>query len=131
MKNKIRVSFSQIIWRVCNLFMSVFFSLATYAQINDPDAALWMVGYAVPAGLCFLICCEQQITGGNYRYFPARGRKGVLWTPADGFLAAALQTFRKESCRLREDLHCCGNHCVSLHHMDLLLHEHRAEETLA
>lgn len=71
MKNKIRVSFSQIIWRVCNLFMSVFFSLATYVQvnvtvrfeyteckyikrsfyaylfvylqINDPDAALWMV----------------------------------------------------------------------------------------
>ncbi|XP_048066257.1 transmembrane protein 220-like isoform X1 [Megalobrama amblycephala] len=78
MKNKIRVSFSQIIWRVCNLFMSVFFSLATYAQINDPDAALWMVGYAVPAGLCFLICCEQQITGGNYRYFPARGRKVTI-----------------------------------------------------
>ncbi|KAI2667017.1 Transmembrane protein 220 [Labeo rohita] len=36
------VSFSQIIWRVCYLFMSVFFSLATYVQ----------VGFAIPAGLC-------------------------------------------------------------------------------
>ncbi|XP_016112460.1 transmembrane protein 220 isoform X1 [Sinocyclocheilus grahami] len=56
------VSFSQIIWRVCNLCMSVFFSLATYVQINDPDAVLWMAGYAVPAGLCFLLCCQPQIT---------------------------------------------------------------------
>ncbi|XP_051569501.1 transmembrane protein 220 [Myxocyprinus asiaticus] len=56
------VGFSQIIWRVCNLFMSVFFSLASYVQINDPDAVLWMVAYAIPAGLCFLICCQQQIT---------------------------------------------------------------------
>ncbi|XP_077058454.1 transmembrane protein 220 [Siphateles boraxobius] len=31
MTNKISVSFSQIILRVCNLFMSVFFSLATYS----------------------------------------------------------------------------------------------------
>ncbi|XP_058627736.1 transmembrane protein 220 isoform X2 [Onychostoma macrolepis] len=62
MKDKMSVSLSQIIWRVCNLFMSVFFSLATYVQINDPDAALWMVGYAIPAGLCFLLCCQPQIT---------------------------------------------------------------------
>ncbi|KTF85626.1 hypothetical protein cypCar_00024244 [Cyprinus carpio] len=62
MKNRMSVSFSQIIWRVCNLCMSVFFSLATYVQINDPDAVLWMAGYAVPAGLCFLLCCQPQIT---------------------------------------------------------------------
>lgn len=60
--NKNGVSVSQTIWRVCNLLMSVFFSLATYVQINDPDAALWMVGYAIPAVLCFLIFCQQQIT---------------------------------------------------------------------
>uniref|UniRef100_A0A672LB33 Transmembrane protein 220 n=1 Tax=Sinocyclocheilus grahami TaxID=75366 RepID=A0A672LB33_SINGR len=47
---------------ICNLCMSVFFSLATYVQINDPDAVLWMAGYAVPAGLCFLLCCQPQIT---------------------------------------------------------------------
>uniref|UniRef100_A0A8C9XU64 Transmembrane protein 220 n=1 Tax=Sander lucioperca TaxID=283035 RepID=A0A8C9XU64_SANLU len=32
-----------VIWRVCNFFMSLFFALATYVQINDPDAGLWMV----------------------------------------------------------------------------------------
>ncbi|TRY96441.1 hypothetical protein DNTS_021467 [Danionella cerebrum] len=52
-----------MIWRVCNLLMSVFFSLAAYVQINDPDAAVWMVGYSIPAGLCFLVCCRPQITG--------------------------------------------------------------------
>ncbi|XP_076866712.1 transmembrane protein 220 isoform X2 [Brachyhypopomus gauderio] len=31
-------------------------------RINDPDAGLWMVGYAIPAGLCFLISCRPQIT---------------------------------------------------------------------
>ncbi|KAK7175464.1 hypothetical protein R3I93_002389 [Phoxinus phoxinus] len=62
MTNTISVSSSQLVWRVCNLFMSLFFSLATYVQINDPDAVLWMVGYAIPAGLCFSICCHQQIT---------------------------------------------------------------------
>ncbi|XP_051243726.1 transmembrane protein 220 isoform X2 [Dicentrarchus labrax] len=30
-------------WRVCNLFMCLFFCLATYVQINDPDAGVWMV----------------------------------------------------------------------------------------
>ncbi|XP_051988972.1 transmembrane protein 220 isoform X2 [Xyrauchen texanus] len=62
MTNENSVGFSQIIWRVCNLFMSVFFSLASYVQINDPDSVLWMVAYAIPAGLCFLICCQQEIT---------------------------------------------------------------------
>lgn len=53
---------SQIVWRVCNLCMSLFFALASYVQINDPDAVLWMIAYAIPAGLCFSICCKQQIT---------------------------------------------------------------------
>nr|XP_055051008.1 transmembrane protein 220 [Misgurnus anguillicaudatus] len=62
MTNKKIIQFSQIVWRVCNLFMSLFFALASYVQINDPDAVLWMIAYAIPAGLCFLICCQQQIT---------------------------------------------------------------------
>lgn len=32
---------------------------------------------------------------------------------------------------LCEDLYCCGNQCVPLRHVALLLHEQRAEETLA
>ncbi|KAA0706244.1 GTPase 1 Interferon-induced very large [Triplophysa tibetana] len=51
MTNKSTVPF-QVVWRVCNLFMSLFFALASYVQI----------AYAVPAGLCFSICCQQQIT---------------------------------------------------------------------
>ncbi|XP_066531053.1 transmembrane protein 220 [Hoplias malabaricus] len=59
-KNK--TEFIVPLWRGCNLLMSAFFALATYVQINDPDAGFWMVGYAIPAGLCFLISCHPQIT---------------------------------------------------------------------
>uniref|UniRef100_A0A8C6WTZ2 Transmembrane protein 220 n=1 Tax=Neogobius melanostomus TaxID=47308 RepID=A0A8C6WTZ2_9GOBI len=51
-----------VIWRTCNAFMSLFFALATYVQINDPDAGLWMVGYGVPALLCALIGWRPQVT---------------------------------------------------------------------
>ncbi|XP_058260807.1 transmembrane protein 220 [Hemibagrus wyckioides] len=61
MKEKI-LHFNLTLWRICNFIMSGFFSLAAYVQINDPDAGLWMVGYAVPAGLCFFISCHPQIT---------------------------------------------------------------------
>ncbi|XP_060760292.1 transmembrane protein 220 isoform X2 [Neoarius graeffei] len=54
--------FNQILWRICNFIMSGFFSLAAYVQINDPDSGLWMVGYAIPAGLCVLISCWPQVT---------------------------------------------------------------------
>uniref|UniRef100_A0AAY4C7A7 Transmembrane protein 220 n=1 Tax=Denticeps clupeoides TaxID=299321 RepID=A0AAY4C7A7_9TELE len=54
--------FRQASWRLCNCLMSTFFALATYVQMNDPDAGLWMVAYAVPAGLCFLVCLKSTIT---------------------------------------------------------------------
>ncbi|KAM4598334.1 transmembrane protein 220 [Polymixia lowei] len=50
------------VWQVCNLLMSLFFALSTYVQINDPDAGLWMVGYAVPATLCLLIGLKPHVT---------------------------------------------------------------------
>ncbi|KAJ8389116.1 hypothetical protein AAFF_G00123220 [Aldrovandia affinis] len=52
----------RIIWRSCNLCMCLFFALASYVQINDPDAALWMACYAIPAGLCLLISLNPQVT---------------------------------------------------------------------
>ncbi|KAJ7989463.1 hypothetical protein DPEC_G00304810 [Dallia pectoralis] len=57
-----KTNFSLFIWRVCNVCMSVFFALASYVQINDPDAGLWMVCYAIPASLCFLIAIEPGVT---------------------------------------------------------------------
>ncbi|KAL0993353.1 hypothetical protein UPYG_G00106510 [Umbra pygmaea] len=57
-----KTNFSLIIWRVCNVCMSLFFALASYVQINDPDAGLWMVCYAVPANLCLLISIKPNIT---------------------------------------------------------------------
>ncbi|KAG7271838.1 hypothetical protein CRUP_023748 [Coryphaenoides rupestris] len=42
--------------------MSLFFALAAYVQINDPDAALWIVGYAVPATLCITVGLNPQVT---------------------------------------------------------------------
>ncbi|XP_024257878.1 transmembrane protein 220-like isoform X2 [Oncorhynchus tshawytscha] len=57
-----KTNFSLIIWRVCNVFMSLFFALASYVQINDPDAVLWMVAYAIPANLCLLIAIKPHVT---------------------------------------------------------------------
>lgn len=55
-------SWVSVIWRTCNAFMSLFFALATYVQINDPDAGLWMVGYGVPAVLCVLLSLKPHVT---------------------------------------------------------------------
>ncbi|XP_028311564.1 transmembrane protein 220 [Gouania willdenowi] len=55
-------SWFSVIWRSCNLCMSVFFGLASYVQINDPDAGLWMFGYAVPALLCALVSIRPHLT---------------------------------------------------------------------
>ncbi|XP_029584117.1 transmembrane protein 220-like [Salmo trutta] len=57
-----KTNFSLIIWRVCNGCMSLFFALASYVQINDPDAVLWMVAYAIPANLCLLIAIKPHVT---------------------------------------------------------------------
>ncbi|KAK7879590.1 hypothetical protein WMY93_033703 [Mugilogobius chulae] len=51
-----------VVWRICNASMALFFGLATYVQINDPDAGLWMVGYGVPSLLCALIGWWPQVT---------------------------------------------------------------------
>lgn len=51
-----------LIWRGCNVLMSMFFALAAYVQINDPDAGLWMVGYGVPAVLCACIGLNPLVT---------------------------------------------------------------------
>ncbi|KAM9472422.1 LOW QUALITY PROTEIN: transmembrane protein 220 [Salvelinus alpinus] len=60
-----KTNFSLIIWRVCNVYicMSLFFGLASYVrQINDPDAVLWVVAYAIPANLCLLIAIKPHVT---------------------------------------------------------------------
>ncbi|PWA16072.1 hypothetical protein CCH79_00016537 [Gambusia affinis] len=41
-----KISWLSVVWRLSNVLMSVFFTLASYVQINDPDAGLWMVGLA-------------------------------------------------------------------------------------
>ncbi|XP_038836531.1 transmembrane protein 220 isoform X2 [Salvelinus namaycush] len=57
-----KTNFSLIIWRACNVCMSLFFALASYVQINDPDAVLWVVAYAIPANLCLLIAIKPHVT---------------------------------------------------------------------
>ncbi|KAA0706243.1 Transmembrane protein 220 [Triplophysa tibetana] len=158
MTNKSTVPF-QVVWRVCNLFMSLFFALASYVQINDPDAVLWMIAYAVPAGLCFSICCQQQITetllwrriadlhvlvastfvfilGWNlykekitniFQQEEGREFSGLLLTVF--WLLVCRHSGR--CCWPFQAVDGCGNHCISIHHMDLLPHQHRAEIKLA
>ncbi|KAM9393145.1 transmembrane protein 220 isoform 1-T1 [Pholidichthys leucotaenia] len=50
------------IWRICNVFMCLFFALASYVQINDPDAGLWMVAYGIPATLCAFVVLKPDVT---------------------------------------------------------------------
>ncbi|KAI4900801.1 hypothetical protein NFI96_026296 [Prochilodus magdalenae] len=67
--NKKRREFVLPAWRLCNLLMSAFFALATYVQIKYHmiifdvfESVFVQVGYAVPAGLCFLVSCQPQMT---------------------------------------------------------------------
>ncbi|MED6241213.1 hypothetical protein ATANTOWER_003501 [Ataeniobius toweri] len=55
-------SWLSVVWRISNVVMSVFFVLASYVQINDPDAGLWMVGYGVPAVLCAFLGFRPHVT---------------------------------------------------------------------
>ncbi|XP_029015175.1 transmembrane protein 220 [Betta splendens] len=61
-KEKIIKTRLSVIWQFCNVLMSLFFALATYVQINDPDAGLWMVGYGVPAILVAFIGLKPSVT---------------------------------------------------------------------
>ncbi|XP_041941093.1 transmembrane protein 220 isoform X2 [Alosa sapidissima] len=72
----------QNVWRICNLFMSLFFGLATYVQINDPDAGLWMVGYAIPACLTPIVSWHPHITGITDIFQQEEGREfsGLMLT---------------------------------------------------
>uniref|UniRef100_A0A3B3T003 Transmembrane protein 220 n=1 Tax=Paramormyrops kingsleyae TaxID=1676925 RepID=A0A3B3T003_9TELE len=60
--DKTETGYSRMLWRFCNLCMCIFFTLATYVQINDPDAVLWMVGYAIPGSLCLMISFKPNVT---------------------------------------------------------------------
>ncbi|XP_071968838.1 transmembrane protein 220 [Engystomops pustulosus] len=51
------------LWRICNLIMSMFFALAAYVQVNDPDAEMWIVIYVIPAALILLVSINPDITG--------------------------------------------------------------------
>ncbi|XP_075435732.1 transmembrane protein 220 isoform X2 [Ascaphus truei] len=51
------------LWRFCNFLMSLFFAMAAYVQINDPDAEIWIVVYTFPAALTFLVGINADITG--------------------------------------------------------------------
>ncbi|XP_038598057.1 transmembrane protein 220 isoform X1 [Tachyglossus aculeatus] len=51
------------LWRGCNLLMAAFLALAASVQVNDPDAGLWMVAYAVPALLSLLVGLSPQVAG--------------------------------------------------------------------
>ncbi|XP_049632981.1 transmembrane protein 220 [Suncus etruscus] len=51
------------VWRVCHGLMATFFALAAFVQLNDPDAELWMVTYAIPAVLTLLVGFNPHITG--------------------------------------------------------------------
>ncbi|XP_027802706.2 transmembrane protein 220 [Marmota flaviventris] len=54
---------ARTLWRACNWLMAAFFALAALVQVNDPDAELWVVVYAVPAVLTLLVGVNPLVTG--------------------------------------------------------------------
>ncbi|XP_074648051.1 transmembrane protein 220-like isoform X2 [Tubulanus polymorphus] len=50
------------IWRATNLLMSIFFVLAAYVQINDPDPYIWIPVYLIPALFTLSITITPKIT---------------------------------------------------------------------
>ncbi|CAI9557088.1 unnamed protein product [Staurois parvus] len=59
----LRAEYQLRLWRGCNLLMSMFFALAAYVQINDPDAGMWIVIYLIPASLILLLSINPDIPG--------------------------------------------------------------------
>ncbi|XP_077110756.1 transmembrane protein 220 isoform X2 [Ranitomeya variabilis] len=55
--------YQRALWRLCNLIMASFLTLAAYVQVNDPDAEIWIVIYVIPAALIFLLSINPDITG--------------------------------------------------------------------
>lgn len=53
---------AQGLWRCCNFCMSLFFGMAAYVQVNDPDAATWIVTYSIPAALSMFVSLNPRIT---------------------------------------------------------------------
>ncbi|XP_063098088.1 transmembrane protein 220 isoform X2 [Cavia porcellus] len=51
------------LWRACSALMATFFALAACVQVNDPDAALWVVVYMIPAVLTLLVGLNPLVTG--------------------------------------------------------------------
>ncbi|XP_045381212.1 transmembrane protein 220 isoform X1 [Lemur catta] len=54
---------ARALWRGCNGLMAAFFALAAFVQVNDPDAELWVVVYAIPAVLTLLVGFNPLVTG--------------------------------------------------------------------
>ncbi|KAK7112472.1 transmembrane protein 220-like [Littorina saxatilis] len=48
------------VWRGINLFMAVFFLLATIANVNDGDWYIWMPIYMIPALLGLVVAAKPQ-----------------------------------------------------------------------
>ncbi|XP_062072894.1 transmembrane protein 220 isoform X2 [Lepus europaeus] len=54
---------ARALWRACNALMAGFFALAAFVQVNDPDAEVWVVMYAIPAVLTLLVGLNPLVTG--------------------------------------------------------------------
>lgn len=48
-------------WRLSNGFMALFFALAAYVQMNDPDPVIWMMIYGVPCVLCTALVMKSSL----------------------------------------------------------------------
>ncbi|XP_014783619.1 transmembrane protein 220 isoform X2 [Octopus bimaculoides] len=56
----------EIVWKVTNLVMAVFFFLAAFVNHNDSDWYIWIPVYLLPAILTILIAVDTNITENKY-----------------------------------------------------------------
>ncbi|XP_064616849.1 transmembrane protein 220-like [Liolophura sinensis] len=60
-----------LIWRGVNAFMSLFFGLATAANVNDSDWYLWVPIYLVPTVLCLVLVINPIFSETNWWRYTA------------------------------------------------------------
>lgn len=50
------------LWRVINSVAALYFAVAAYVQLNDPDPVVWVPLYAVPSLLCVAVVVRPDTT---------------------------------------------------------------------
>ncbi|XP_062509870.1 transmembrane protein 220-like [Corticium candelabrum] len=93
-----------VLWRVINSVAALYFAIAAYVQMNDPDPILWIPLYAVPSLLCFSVVVTPTCTASFMWSSLSLGHvivcsTGALYIGSIGFLKGTLNPLKAEEGR--------------------------------